>query len=208
MSRIVIFLTVFLFSILAHSEDSLDQLVRNVAAAKLNIFGNETLLSAEEAFQFTASVKNANTLSVHWKIAPDYYLYREKTKLELVNSEGTKFGDYDVPNGLPKHDEAFGEVQIFYENLDFDVPVLREDHNAQTVKLRAYFQGCAERGVCYPPMTQDVMLNLPVAHALEPLPETTPKTAVLNKPILMLLIFSLLVLILSVNMILKLKGKK
>lgn len=208
MSRIVIFLTVFLFSILAHSEDSLDQLVRNVAAAKLNIFGHETLLPAEEAFQFTASVKNANTLAVHWKIAPDYYLYREKIKLELVNSDGTKLDDYYVPNGLPKHDEAFGDVEIFYENLDFDLPVLREDHNAQIVKLRAYFQGCAERGVCYPPMTQDVMLNFPVAHSLEPLPETAQKTSVLNTPVLMLLIFSLLVLALSAIMIFKLKVQK
>lgn len=208
MSRIVILLAVFLFSTLGHSEDSLDELVRTVAASKLNIFENETLLPAEEAFQFTASVKNANTLSVHWKIAPDYYLYREKVKLELVNSEGTKLNDYDVPNGLPKHDEVFGDVETFTDNLQFDVPVLREDHNAQIIKLRAYFQGCAERGVCYPPMTQDVMLNFPVAHSLEALPETAQKTSVLNAPILILLIFSMLVLVLSAIMIIQLKAQK
>lgn len=208
MSRIVVFLAIFLFSIVAHSDDSLDQLVRNVAAAKLNIFGNEVLLPAEEAFQFSASIKNANTLSVHWKIAPDYYLYREKIKLELVNSEGTKLEDYHVPNGLPKYDEAFGDVQIFYDNLDFELPVLREDHNSQTVKLRAYFQGCAERGVCYPPMTQDVMLNFPVAHSLEALPESEGQNFVLNKPILILLIFSMVVFVLTSIIAVQLKARK
>lgn len=208
MSRIVVFLAVFLFSVFAYSEDSLDKLVRNVVANKLNIFGNETLLPAEDAFQFTASVKNANTLSVHWKIASDYYLYREKIKLELVNGEGTKLDDYYVPNGLPKHDEAFGEVQIFYENLDFDLPVLREDHNAQIVKLRAYFQGCAERGVCYPPMTQDVMLNFPVAHSLQALPETAQKTSISNLPILILLTFSIMTLVLSTVIVIQLNNRK
>ena len=208
MSRIVIFLSLFIFSFVAHGDDSLEQLVRSVAAQKLNLFDKDALLPAEEAFQFSASVKNANTLSVHWQIAPEYYLYREKIKFELVNAGATKFNDYAIPNGLPKHDEAFGEVQVFHEKLEFELPVLREDHNAQTVKLRAYFQGCAERGVCYPPMSQEVLLNLPVAHALEALPETDlPKTPVLNLPILTLLNFSIFVLIGCVMMFNRLKKR-
>lgn len=206
MSRfILVFLTVFVFNSPTFAEDSLEQLVRNVAAAKLNMF-NDQLLEPEQAFDFSASVKNNNTLSVTWKIAPDYYLYRQKIKLEIINSDGVKLGDYFVPNGQPKHDEAFGDVEIFHENLTFDVPVFREDHGAQTVKLRAYFQGCAERGVCYPPMTKDVMLDFPVAHSLEALPESnTQKTAVSNTPILILLIFSIIVLILSAIIAIRLK---
>ena len=206
MSRfILVFLTVFVFNSPTFAEDSLEQLVRNVAAEKLNVFGDQ-LLEPEQAFDFSASVKNGNTLSVTWKIAPDYYLYREKIKLEFINSEGVKLGDYYVPNGLPKHDEAFGDVETFHENLMFDFPVWREDHGAQTVKLRAYFQGCAERGVCYPPMTKDVMLDLPVAHSLEALSESnTQKTSVSNTPILILLIFSIIVLILSAIIAIRLK---
>jgi thiol:disulfide interchange protein len=160
--------------------DSLEQLVRDTAALKLNLFGDE-LLEPEQAFEFSASVKNGNTLFVSWEIAPNYYLYREKIKLELVNSEGVKLGDYTIPNGLPKHDEAFGEVEVLSEDLNFNVPLWREDHGAQTVKLRAYFQGCAERGVCYPPMTKDVMLELPVAQQLVPL-ETVAEQTQRTKP--------------------------
>ncbi|MDD5214914.1 MAG: protein-disulfide reductase DsbD N-terminal domain-containing protein [Methylococcales bacterium] len=199
MSRFVlVFLTIFSFNASIFADDSLEQLVRNVAAAKLNVFG-EQLLEPEQAFEFSASVKNGNTLYVNWEIAPTYYLYREKIKLELVNSEGTKLNDYFVPNGLPKQDEAFGKVEIFSESLHFDVPLLREDHGKQTVKLRAYFQGCAERGVCYPPMSKDVMLDLPVAHELEALSETNVHaTRVLNMPIIVLLLFSIWVLIWSI----------
>lgn len=207
MSRfILVFLTIFSFNASIFADDSLEQLVRNVAAAKLDLFG-EQLLEPEQAFEFSASVKNGNTLYVNWEIAPAYYLYREKIKLELLGGDGTKLGDYFVPNGLPKQDEAFGKVEIFSESLNFDVPLLREDHGKQTVKLRAYFQGCAERGVCYPPMTKDVMLDLPVAHELEALPESNAQaTRVLNFPIIVLLIFSVLVLIWSAIITIRMKN--
>lgn len=207
MSRfILIFVTVYTLNFSAFAADSLENLVRDVAAAKLDLFG-EQLLEPEQAFEFSASVKNGNTLYVNWEIAPAYYLYREKIKLELVNSEGTKLGDYFVPNGLPKQDEAFGKVEIFSESLNFDVPLLREDHGKQTVKLRAYFQGCAERGVCYPPMTKDVMLDLPVAHELDALPEDVFQTTrVLNFPIIVLLIFSVLVLVWSAIIAVRIKN--
>lgn len=155
----LIFLITFLINSPTFAADSLDQLVRNAAALKLNLFSNE-LLKPEEAFEFSATIKNENTLSVNWEIAPTYYLYREKIKLELVDENGVKLGDFSIPKGSPKHDEAFGNVEIFSGNLKFDVPLIREKNTAKTVTLRASFQGCAERGVCYPPMKKDVFLTL------------------------------------------------
>jgi thiol:disulfide interchange protein DsbD len=206
MSRYRLILIVFtLFSSPLFAADSLEQLVRDTAALKLNLFGDE-LLQPEQAFEFSANVKNGNTIYVNWEIAPNYYLYREKIKLELVNSDGVKLGDYTIPNGLPKHDEAFGDVEVLAEDLNFNVPLWREDHGAQTIKLRAYFQGCAERGVCYPPMTKDVMLDLPVAHQLEALPEIAPaQSRNIGVPMTILLIFSVVVLILSAIIAVRLK---
>jgi thiol:disulfide interchange protein DsbD len=62
-------------------------------------------------------------------------------------------------------------VEIFYEGLNFDVPLLRENSGEQTLTLVASFQGCADRGVCYPPMTKEVTLNLPVAQTVSALPQ-------------------------------------
>jgi thiol:disulfide interchange protein DsbD len=160
---------------------SLEDLVRSASAAKLNLF-NDTLLEPEQAFDFSASVQDGNTLYVNWHIAPNYYLYREKIKLELIQSNGVKLGDYTIPNGTPRNDEAFGQVEIFYDTVSFDVPIQRESNGRQTIILRAHFQGCAERGVCYPPMTKEVMLTLPIAQQLTPLPDhsTSTPTKIVN----------------------------
>ncbi len=152
-----------------YAANSLENLIHNASTLKHSLFGDE-LLTPEEAFEFSANVKDGNTLYVNWEIAPDYYLYREKIKLELVNANGLKLGDYTIPNGFPKNDEVFGKVEVFHEGLNFTLPVLHSSNNAQTVTLRAKFQGCAERGVCYPPMSKDVTLNLPIAQKLVPLP--------------------------------------
>lgn len=149
---------------------SLEEMVLSASEVKLNLFADE-LLQPEQAFEFSVSIKDGNTLYVNWEIAPNYYLYREKIKLELRNANGVSLGDYSIPNGLPKNDEAFGKVEIFYEGLNFDVPLLRENSGEQTLTLVASFQGCADRGVCYPPMTKEVMLNLPVAQTVSALPQ-------------------------------------
>ncbi len=121
------------------------------------------LLPAEQAFRFFAAVNEAGKLKVSWEIAPGYYLYREKIRLELSDTKGSRLGDYTIPRGAPIHDEAFGQVEIFHEQLSFELPVLRTQATAQTVTLLAHFQGCADRGVCYPPMSQKIDLDLPAA---------------------------------------------
>ncbi len=121
------------------------------------------LLPAQQAFRFFAAVNEVGKLKVSWEIAPGYYLYREKIRLELSDSTGSRLGDYTIPRGTPIHDEAFGQVEIFHEQLSFELPVLRTQPTAQTVTLLAHFQGCADRGVCYPPMSQKIDLELPAA---------------------------------------------
>lgn len=130
----------------------------------LNLFKKE-LLPAEEAFQFFASVDGGKNLNVHWKIAEGYYLYREKIKLQLLGAESTQLLNYDIPRGTPKYDEAFGDVEILHNELRFSVPLSRSDLNEHSITLKAKFQGCAERGVCYPPMDKTMTLILPAISA-------------------------------------------
>ena len=120
----------------------------------------EELLPAEQAFRFFATVKDADTLHVNWEIAKGYYLYREKIQLELTNAAGNQLGSYSIPRGTPAHDEEFGQVEIFHDELGFDVPIIRANSSAQTITLQAKYQGCADRGVCYPPMTKQINLEL------------------------------------------------
>ena len=142
--------------------DPVSQLFSKFQGLKLNLFEDE-LLPAEQAFQFFATVKDANTLHVNWVIADGYYLYRDKIKLELLNNGSIQLGSINIPQGAPYHDEAFGQVQIFHNKLNFDVPLIRIGKAPQTITLLAKFQGCADRGVCYPPMDSKIDLLIPKA---------------------------------------------
>jgi len=126
----------------------------------LTLFEDE-LLPADQAFQFFATTQDGQNLKVNWQIAKGYYLYREKINLQLIGSNGTKLLSYDIPHGTPKYDEAFGDVEILFDSLNFDVPLKRSNKNEHNITLKAKFQGCAERGVCYPPMEKTVNLLLP-----------------------------------------------
>ncbi len=135
----------------------------------------DDLLPPEHAFQFFASMSDTNTVQVDWHIAQGYYLYREKVQFELINAPDVQLGSFTIPNGILKEDEAFGKVEIFYDELTFSVPLIRAKSTAQTITLKASFQGCAERGVCYPPMTQSVELALPVVtNTNKPIQATAP----------------------------------
>ncbi|MBK8814475.1 MAG: protein-disulfide reductase DsbD [Methylococcaceae bacterium] len=143
----------------------IDSLVKGINGLKSGISQDE-LLPPDQAFQFTADVKDPNTLHVSWLAAEGYYLYREKFKLELSGSDKVKLGKYTLPNGTPKEDEAFGHVEIFHGEIALDVPLVRTDLTPQKINIKAGYQGCADRGVCYPPMDKTIELELPPATVL------------------------------------------
>ena len=151
----------------------LELLVKSLPELKFKTTEDE-LLPPDQAFQFFATVKDASTLHVNWEIAEGYYLYREQIRLELINAADVKIGNYTIPRGTPKHDEAFGQVEIFHNELGFDLPIIRANSSAQTITLQAKYQGCADRGVCYPPMTKKIDLELPAAQNITPIADTHP----------------------------------
>ncbi|MDD1629329.1 MAG: protein-disulfide reductase DsbD [Methylococcaceae bacterium] len=158
------------------SANPLEQLINGLSDLKPDS-SEDALLPPEQAFQFFATVKDAGTLHVNWEIAKGYYLYREKIELELTNPAGNQLGNYSIPRGTPKQDEAFGQVETFYNELGFDLPIIRTNSTAQTITLQAKYQGCADRGVCYPPMTKQINLELPAIQESTPNAGTQPMPA-------------------------------
>jgi thiol:disulfide interchange protein len=59
------------------------------------------------------------------------------------------------------------DVELLFNNLSFNVPLARNNTAEHEITLTAKFQGCAERGVCYPPMQKTVNLLLPVSSTAE-----------------------------------------
>jgi thiol:disulfide interchange protein DsbD len=151
----------------------------NINALGFNLF-EQKLLPGDQAFQFFATIKDANTIHVNWVIADGYYLYKEKTGLSLINTTPNQLGGYTLPQGKPYDDEAFGKVHIFHNDLSFDVPIIRTQKIEQKISLLAKYQGCADLGVCYPPMESTVELILPTTAQLNN-PVTTQPTSELSE---------------------------
>ncbi|PZN80819.1 MAG: thiol:disulfide interchange protein [Candidatus Methylumidiphilus alinenensis] len=120
----------------------------------------DKLLPPDQAFQFSANVKDANTLHVDWQIAPGYYLYRERFKFALLDSPEVALGVIDLGHGQIKQEED-GPKEVFHDSASFDLPLKRNATGPVNIRLKAKYQGCAERGVCYSPMEKTVSLQLP-----------------------------------------------
>lgn len=141
--------------------DRLSATLRGLTAGQ----GQGDLLPPDEAFAFSAEVKDAQTLGVSWRIADGYYLYRDKFRFTLPDAGDVRLGEIRLPKGEAHHDEEFGDVEVYRGELAFDLPLLRDSAQPGPLRLSVRFQGCAERGVCYPPMDQTVALALPALDA-------------------------------------------
>ncbi len=117
----------------------------------------QEFLDPEEAFKFSARALDAQTIEASWKIADGYYMYRDKFKFALT---GAKLGAAQYPAGTMKEDPLFGSVEVYKKSVTIKLPVAREPGGALPVKLEATFQGCAEDGVCYMPITSTAPLKL------------------------------------------------
>ena len=130
-------------------------------------FEEDDLLTPEQAFQVIASSGDGSRLQVQWTIADGTYLYQDKVKLEL-KGEGVQLGAFSLPppdikEDSIKPDGTFGDVPVYHNLIDLDIPLVRDNTDATTVELTAHFQGCADRGICYPPQKEIFTLELPAA---------------------------------------------
>jgi len=142
--------------------------------------GSDAPLPPEQAFHFSAEVKDANTLHVDWLIEPGYYLYRDRFHFTLLEGEGVELGKPDIPPGQVKQEED-GPREVFHDSVGFDLPLRRTGTGPVSIRLQAKSQGCAEKGICYPPIEQTVALDLPAVGAAAkpagPAPSPAAKTA-------------------------------
>jgi len=96
---------------------------------------------------------------VTYRIAPGYYLYRDKFRFSAAPAE-VKLGAPQIPRGKRKRDEFFGEVETHRGDLRIIVPFEVEGAGLTALTLTAVSQGCADVGVCYTPQEQKAELML------------------------------------------------
>lgn len=140
-------------------------------AAQASLFapkGGSQFVPVDQAFAFDFK-QQGNQVTLNWQIRPGYYLYRQQIK--LVPQQAT-LGAFTLPEGLSHKDEFFGEVAIFKQQLNLQVPLQQAAANAS---LSVTYQGCAEAGFCYPPETRTIPLD--AVSAAAPLSASAPAEA-------------------------------
>ncbi|MGP2735149.1 protein-disulfide reductase DsbD [Serratia bockelmannii] len=140
-------------------------------AAQASLFapkGGSQFVPVDQAFTFDFK-QQGNQVTLNWQIRPGYYLYRQQIK--LVPQQAT-LGAFTLPEGLSHKDEFFGEVAIFKQQLNLQVPLQQAAANAS---LSVTYQGCAEAGFCYPPETRTIPLD--AVSAAAPLSASAPAEA-------------------------------
>lgn len=113
-------------------------------------------LDADQAFKLGVELVTDQQVELTFVIAPGYYMYREQFKLEATDAT---LGAIAWPAAKRKFDETFGkEVETYRDRLTVRVPV--ERLTASPLRVRLTGQGCADKGLCYPPMISDLVLGL------------------------------------------------
>ena len=122
------------------------------------------LLEPERAFQLSARKKDSKTIELQYRIADGYYMYRGRFKFAVADTSLAKVGKPTFSPGKLKLDPTFGRVVIYRNSVRILLPVasLRGQHavaDAQPIRLNVTSQGCADVGVCYPPLHQSITLR-------------------------------------------------
>ncbi len=117
----------------------------------------DDFLDPDKAFVMSAAMQGPTELRIHFRIAPQYYMYR--TRFDVVaQPDAGAVGNIIFPPGLVKFDETFNEnLEVYYREVTLRVSLLPAANASQTLRITS--QGCADAGLCYPPMTKTLALT-------------------------------------------------
>lgn len=117
----------------------------------------EEPLDPEQAFRYSATLIDATKIEVRYQIAPGYYMY--KPRFAFSAEPSTVKVTATMPSGKMKHDDFFGEVETYRNEVIVPITVTAPTDITQFT-LTVTAQGCADLGVCYQPQTQTQHFDL------------------------------------------------
>jgi thiol:disulfide interchange protein DsbD len=125
----------------------------SIFSSPASLFSNDDeFLKIDKAFIFDFH-QQKNKLQVSFNIADGYYLYRHQFKF---TTENATIIPVILPEGEHHEDEFFGVQQIFTGQLDFTIDITEAKSDAN-ITIR--YQGCADKGLCYPPTKKTLDLS-------------------------------------------------
>ena len=108
------------------------------------------LLPPDQAFPFTAISSSSQRAELSWEIPENYYIYQHMVEVQ----QGGQTMQLDLPPAEDLHDDNYGQTQVYYQQLQFNIPT----QASQTYQVT--WQGCAKDRLCYPPQTVEFKTDL------------------------------------------------
>ena len=122
---------------------------------------DEEFLPLDKAFKVDVKVKDEHTLVADFAPASSYYLYRDKIAFVLPKESGISIAGVALPRGEMKSDPNFGDTEVFHRPFQAVLTLDRKGvTSGQRLQLEARYQGCSEKGLCYPPAKKTFELTL------------------------------------------------
>ena len=141
------------------------------AAATSGLAGNSfpgqpKFLPADQVFRVGATAAGARAIRLDWWIRGGYYLYRSRFRVSAGN--GVTLGALALPAGQIKMDPYFGREEVYRNAVSGTVTVPGATAAARNLSLQVTYQGCADAGLCYPPITKTLAVALAPAGPTAP----------------------------------------
>jgi len=115
----------------------------------------DDFLSPDQAFKLDIKAVSASQALASFKVEPGYYLYKQRIKFAIVDASTGQIAEVSLPIGEMKNDPNFGEQEVYHH--DFEVKLTLS--NAKNPSIKATYQGCSEKGLCYAPQTKTFQLD-------------------------------------------------
>jgi thiol:disulfide interchange protein DsbD len=135
------------------------------------VFAAPDFLPPEKAFRVEATwLANSNQVEIGFVPVKGYYIYQDSLQFSVgVDAAKLYKISPSLPLGIEKFDETFQKKMQIYKQ-PFMVLLDVKSEAGKPLHIEVGLQGCAEAGICYPPMTLKFLLTGPGVKAA-PIPE-------------------------------------
>ena len=116
----------------------------------------QEFLPVEKAFAVELRFADAKTLVARLSPADGYYLYRDKIRFKIVPDTSASIESVQIPRGETKQDPNFGEIEVFHAPVQAVIRLGKAVQAESTLLVNVGFQGCSEKGLCYPPASRQL----------------------------------------------------
>ena len=121
-------------------------------------------LPVDKAFRLELLESTPQQVRLRFSNADGYYLYRHQFRF-ATDTPGVTLGEPQIPPGVKKVDEYFGEIEAHYGITEISLAV--DNPQGRGFTLRAGYQGCADLGLCYPPESRELEIDGPGGASLD-----------------------------------------